>query len=527
MNSPPRESFSASRLNALLAWLATPRRAFAQLLALSLFRLWLAARLPISGDEALMWYWTKWPDWCFVEHPGLMPAITGLTTGLFGDHLWSVRLGAVIFSALLAVVAFRMTATLRDRATGWLVAAALSVNPLVMAAGLLQLTDIFYAALSLAALYEFLRAKENPRRYIYAGILCGLAINAKLLAAFWPPALGLALVAARPEDLRRREVWIGGGLCALAALPVLGWNAAHGWATFAIRFGYQVEPRPTLSHLALLAASGCILLTPFIFFPALKTLLLLPKLLWERRDAAAVLGLPAAALLAAVAVKSLRSGVAPHWPIFAYFPLIILAASLRLKRRWLALGLISGAAVSALLITLALNPRLIPAQFNLGARFERVDGRRFKADLIAAQPLAARLSTELDRLGLGAFLLSDGYGRLTGMRLALAPRRPPPDIALLDAQNRNAANFQLWEPYMQLDGRPALFFTVDDPRDNAEVESRARRLFAACCRAPDLILTQEGVELERERILRCENFQGFAARARPPVAEPVPACSGP
>ena len=163
MTSSPRPPASPSRFNALLDWFAAPRRALAQLLALSIFRLWLAARLPISGDEALMWYWTKWPDWCFVEHPALMPAITGLSTGLFGDHLWSVRLGAVLFSALLAVVAFRMTAALRDRATGWLVAAAISVNPLVMAAGLLELTDIFYAALSLAALHEFLRAKENPR----------------------------------------------------------------------------------------------------------------------------------------------------------------------------------------------------------------------------------------------------------------------------------------------------------------------------------------------------------------------------
>lgn len=511
---------------AWLSRLAAPRAALGQLLLLSGLRLWLAARLPLTGDEALMWYWTKWPDWCYVEHPGLMPAVTLLFTRLLGDHAWAIRLGAVLAGAGILAVIYRLGAKLRDRETGWLCALALGMSPLFTAGSTLQLTDIYYVSLSLGALYSFYSAGTRPSRYLWGGLWAGLAINAKLLAGLFPIALGIGVAWARPRDLRRKEPWLAGLLCLLLTLPPLLWNRAHGWPTVLIRIGHHPLDEFSLRYTARLVIAGLVLLTPFLFLPALRMLARLPAL-WRAREPGAVFfGLPSALLLGVVAAKSLRSSVDFHWAMFAWVALLLLAARDGLGRRWLLAGALAGASLSGIAIAAALRPAWIPDEFRLPG-VSKVDGRGAKLALAADRALAARLDAELDA-DPRALLMSDGYGSLSRQRLALAGRTPPPDIALMEAQRRNAANFSLlWEREMAYEGRSALVFTEDDPPDNARKQAQMRRLYADCCRAPDVTVAgADGGTLGRVLLWRCSGFRGFSARALPPDETPVAACAG-
>ncbi len=510
---------------AWLSRLAAPRAALAQLAALSALRLALAARLPITGDEALMWYWTKWLDWCYVEHPGLMPAVTWLSTRLFGDAVWSVRLGAVGFGAFFLAAIYRLGARLKDRETGWLCALALALTPIFTAGSLLALTDIFYAALVLGALACFHAAKSRPSRYLAGGLLLGLAINAKLLAGIYPPALGLALAWARPRHLRRAEPWLAGLICAAAALPPLLWNRAHGWASFKIRLDHEPLDHFSLAYTARIAAAGFVLLTPFLFLPALRALARLPGQ-WRRRDDDAVmLGFPAAALLALVAVKSLRSSVDFHWAMLAWVPLLLLAARDGLRRFWPLAGAVAGGLFTAALLAIALRPGLIPDRFALpGVARSKGDG--LKMVLTDREPTVARAAAEL-RARPGAFLMSDGYGLVCSARLYLAAEGLAPDLALLEVQHRNGANFALWEPAMRFEGRPAVFFNNHDPADDAVKEGELARLFGSCCRAPDLVIGAAGTEYGRVRVYRCDNFLGFKRREQPYTPVELPPCPAP
>src|SRR5512133_2041171 len=87
-----------------------PRQLFFALLAATLgFRFWLAAAMPITGDEAYFIDWGRIPDWGFYDHP---PMIGWWLAALLAvsDSEWWLRLPATLQPAVLSL------------AVGWAVA---------------------------------------------------------------------------------------------------------------------------------------------------------------------------------------------------------------------------------------------------------------------------------------------------------------------------------------------------------------------------------------------------------------------
>ena len=72
------------------------------------------------------------------------------------------------------------------------------------------------------------------------GVSLALLFNTKYSAYLYACALLVALLLDHRRLLTKRWMWIGGLMGALGLLPVVAWNAVHGWASF----------RWQLSHLA-------------------------------------------------------------------------------------------------------------------------------------------------------------------------------------------------------------------------------------------------------------------------------------
>ena len=68
------------------------------------FRFWLAAVLPITGDEAYFIWWGWRPDWGFYDHP---PMIGWWLAALLAvsDSEWWLRLPSIVQPAILALTA--------------------------------------------------------------------------------------------------------------------------------------------------------------------------------------------------------------------------------------------------------------------------------------------------------------------------------------------------------------------------------------------------------------------------------------
>ena len=81
-------------------------RLFAALLVLTLvFRFWLAAAFPITGDEAYFIWWGWMPDWGFYDHPPMIGWWLAALS-LVGKAEWWLRLPVILQPALLALAVY-------------------------------------------------------------------------------------------------------------------------------------------------------------------------------------------------------------------------------------------------------------------------------------------------------------------------------------------------------------------------------------------------------------------------------------
>jgi hypothetical protein len=68
--------------------------------------------------------------------------------------------------------------------------------------------------------------------WVLFGVTLGVLFNCKYSAYFYAAALGVAVLVDYRYLLRERGFWLGALIAALGLVPVVGWNAAHDWASF-------------------------------------------------------------------------------------------------------------------------------------------------------------------------------------------------------------------------------------------------------------------------------------------------------
>jgi 4-amino-4-deoxy-L-arabinose transferase-like glycosyltransferase len=310
------------------------------LLAVTALRLAVAARMPLSADEAYYRVWAHALAPGYLDHPPMVALWIRAGTAFAGDTPLGIRLFgpfAALLGSLLLWRAGEDLAPNRDvgRRAAWLLNGTLLLN-----AGAVVMTPdtpllLFWTA-SLACIARLLRTGRAVW-WLAAGAAAGLAFDSKYTAILLLPGLLawlLAVPSLRPW-LRRPEPW-GAALLAVAmSAPVLAWNAAHGWVSFARQGGRASDwhPADAAGFLAQLLAGQIGLATPLLA-------VLLAIGIWRcvRRGAwqQPATGLLAATTLVPLAVfaqHALGDRVQANWPSILY-PGAALAAALTVEKYW-------------------------------------------------------------------------------------------------------------------------------------------------------------------------------------------------
>ena len=407
------------------------RVVWAIVLVATILRLVAAARLPLSGDEAYYWEWSRRLAVGYIDHPPMVAWLIALFSfGLRSTLL--IRLPFVLcgLGAAFLLNAFVVRAT-GDARSGATAALLLSLAPFATIAFTVASPDgpfLFFWSLSL---YLALRSSEPSRSgvrlplalcvaaatlsrilglLLAAGIAIALATVARRHAQ---PAAGRCLRPAsgqvEPIAADRRSVAFG-ALAALlflaALLPYTLWDAAHGWT--ALRFALIGRHDATFhgGNILPLMAIYAAVLTPGLFVAAAVALARLGR---RASPAEIVLLWTAALVLGSCLLLSLREPVEFYWADGAFVSLVAavgLYAPQLLRGARYALVLVPAAIIAGLLLLVAALPleTYAMAQAVFGIRLEHQGPFEIWAFEPAARDVAREARAD------HAWVLTDGYG---------------------------------------------------------------------------------------------------------------------
>lgn len=432
------------------------------LAGLTLLRLVVAAVAPLAPDEAYYWVFSHALAPGYLDHPPMVAVWIRAGTAIAGQGALGVRLLGPLAGALGTLLLFDAAERLWGSGPGrqpeevrtdthpppglaplrgpspqregrhsshpGLTAAALLNATLMAGVGAVIMTPdtplLFFWTACLWALVRLLESRR-PAWWLAIGLFAGLALASKYTAVLLWIGIGLWLlwVPSQRHWWRSPVLWAGAVLGALVFLPVVLWNAEHGWASF-LRQGGRVDawqPARAVQFLGELAGGQVGLATPLVFVLFVVGVGWAARLGWQLRDPAwsllAALTLPGAALFAQHALGDRVQG---NWPAILYPAAALAAAGLDgprwLRLRWPAVGL--GLAITLLVYVQATSFALpIPARIDPIAR------------QLAGWDGLAR-SVDAARRGQGAaFVGSDEYGVAAELARALPDDTPMLGVA--------------------------------------------------------------------------------------------------
>ena len=345
----------------------------------ALLRAAVAATTELSDDEAYYRLWALAPALSYLDHPPMVAWLIAAGQGVLGDTPLGVRLAAVLTSLVGPLLLWRTVwllfgAEVAERA----VAFALAM-PLLAVGGIIitpDLPSVLFWGLTGWAMAELL-ASDNPRWWLAVGLFAGLGLLSKYSNLFVGIGILIWLIGLKSNWrwFGCWQLWAGGALSLLLSLPVIVWNSAHGWASFAKQFGRVVRTEAFAPSYLLEAAGSFVLLaSPIIAGLALIGVGALGSAVARRRDRGAFLLLASLLpLLLYFVVHALHARVQPNW-MAPLYPALGAAAAIAATARarslavtrtrpsttGTALGL--GLLLSGLILAHAVSPLLVSAR---------------------------------------------------------------------------------------------------------------------------------------------------------------------
>lgn len=312
---------------------------WALLAALTIVRLFLAASVPLTPDEAYYWVWSRNLQPGYLDHPFMVALWIRIGTWVGGNTPLGVRLLGPL-SVLPGSWALCQAARRLQPGSPWpqsgLSAALLLNATLMLGLGAATMTPdtplLFFITLFLYTLSRAIDPDVTSRAalpwWIGSGVLLGLAFDSKYTAVL--VGLGLGGAVLTTGRLRRQPgPWLAIPGLFVAMSPVILWNAHHHWASFLRQGGRAGDwhPARAVQFLGELLGGQVGLATPLIF-------ILFAAGVWACLKRNRLLAWLALVPTIVFITHAFGDRVQPNWPAVIYPVLALAAIEAGWRIRW-------------------------------------------------------------------------------------------------------------------------------------------------------------------------------------------------
>lgn len=440
---------------------------------LLLARLWFLStgKLELSEDEAYQWIWSKHLALSYYSKPLMIAYTQWLGTHIWGDNEFGVRFFSPVFGALLSLVVLRFMAQTVNARLGVLLIAITSTTPLLALGSILMTIDplsVFFYTLGMIVGWRAVQENGTLRDWLLVGVYMGLGLLSKYTNLFqllsW--VFVFALLPSTRKHLRTPGPYLALLIVALCSLPILIWNAQHGWITVehvATDGNLHKEWHPQLKYTERFITAEFGLLNPFYFVGAV----LAAFCFWKkdsRTPLKVFLFCMGAPIVVVYLLLSFHTRILENWIAPAILPLFALMVmhwqSVWPRVRWIAKpALFLAITIGFIAVILAHGTKLIdkmtgrslPPSVDL---LHRVHGWKELATIVgdAQKKLAAE--------GKPTFVIGEHYGFTAQVTFYLPEAKSSvtgTPLVYFEAAKHPANQFYFWPSYTNRFGENAIF----------------------------------------------------------------------
>ena len=316
--------------------------------------------LGLHGDEAQYWAWSRKLDFGYYSKPPIIAWVIALTTSLFGNAEWAVRISSPLLHPIIAYVLFHIGKTFYDKKTGFWAAIIYFTMPAVWLSSGIVSTDVPLLLFWSLAVLAFAKLRKNPS-WLWAfvlGLSIGFGLLSKYAMLFFMPALLLAILfdkASREAVISKRGLLVS-VISVLIITPNIIWNKKHDFATIshtaanANLKGVPFHPRELLDFIA----SQFGVFGPVLF--ALFVVALLSVFVKSKDKRTMLLSYFAIVPLLIISLEALLSRANANWAVTSYIAASVLVA-VQAKPKWIKLGVVINIIIGSIIALGGLSPK--------------------------------------------------------------------------------------------------------------------------------------------------------------------------
>jgi 4-amino-4-deoxy-L-arabinose transferase-like glycosyltransferase len=208
-------------------------------IALVAFAIFYNAQVPIYGDEAYYWLWSKHLDIGYYDHPPMIAYAIKLFTVL-GDETWKIRLVNVVSFFGAGFFIYKTAYYLFDEKTAAYSYLIFILSPAVTAGLIITTPDSPLLFFLTASMYYAAKAffEEKTKYFILAGALGGAALLSKFNGILVFLSYLLFIATRRPGLLLTKKPYLAVLFGFLAFLPVIIWNIQNEYSNFIFQLAH-------------------------------------------------------------------------------------------------------------------------------------------------------------------------------------------------------------------------------------------------------------------------------------------------